>query len=200
MVGVLGAALPFLFVQRKLHKRLDLLQAQLPDVLMILASSMRAGHSFQHALDAVAQEIGEPGGPEFARVVTEIRLGRPFDEALNALAERVGTEEFKWAIMGVNVQREIGGNLAEILDTLSETVRERDAVRRQVQVLSAEGRLSVKILIAMPFLMALYLAWINGDYMRLLWTTRPGIIFLVTGAVLMVVGTIWARKTVKIDV
>ena len=200
IVGVLGAALPFLFVQRKLRKRLDMLQSQLPDVLMILASSMRAGHSFQQALDAVAQEIGEPGGPEFARVVTEIRLGRPFDEALNALAERVGTEEFKWAIMGVNVQREIGGNLAEILDTLSETVRERDAVRRQVQVLSAEGRLSVKILIAMPFLMALYLAWINGDYMRLLWTTRPGIIFLVTGAVLMVVGTIWARKTVKIDV
>jgi tight adherence protein B len=200
IVGVLGAGLPFLFVQLKLRKRLDMLQAQLPDVLMILASSMRAGHSFQQALDAVAQEIGEPGGPEFARVVTEIRLGRPFDEALNALAERVGTEEFKWAIMGVNVQREIGGNLAEILDTLSETVRERDAVRRQVQVLSAEGRLSVKILVAMPFLMALYLAWINGDYMRLLWTTRPGIIFLVTGAVLMVVGTIWARKTVKIDV
>jgi tight adherence protein B len=200
VVGVLGAALPFLFVQRKLHKRLDLLQAQLPDVLMILASSMRAGHSFQQALDAVAQEIGEPGGPEFARVVTEIRLGRPFDEALNALAERVGTEEFRWAVMGVNVQREIGGNLAEILDTLSETVRERDAIRRQVQVLSAEGRLSVKILVTMPFLMALYLSWINWDYMRLLWTTRPGLIFLVTGAVLMVVGTIWANRTVKIDV
>jgi tight adherence protein B len=148
----------------------------------------------------VAKEVGDPGGAEFGRVVTEIRLGRPFEEALNALAERVGTEEFKWAIMGVNVQREVGGNLAEILDTLSETVREREAVRRQVQVLSAEGRLSVKILVIMPFLMALYLTWINASYMRLLWTTRPGLIFLVVGLVLMTVGTIWARKLVRIDV
>src|SRR5207249_53083 len=132
--------------------------------------------------------------------VAEIRLGRPFDEALNALAERVGTEEFKWAVMGVNVQREVGGNLAEILDTLAETVREREAVRRQIKVLSAEGRLSVKILIAMPFVMALYLTWVNGSYMRLLWTTRPGIILLVGGAVLMIAGAIWAKKMVRIDV
>jgi tight adherence protein B len=200
VVGVVGAIAPFVFVNVKLSKRLDMLHGQLPDVLMILASSMRAGHSFQQALDAVASEIGDPGGSEFARVVAEIRLGRPFDEALNALAERVGTEEFKWAIMGINVQREVGGNLAEILDTLAETVRERDAVRRQVKVLSAEGRLSVKILITMPFLMALYLTWINGSYMRLLWTTRPGIILLVVGALLMIVGAVWARKSVRIDV
>lgn len=198
--AVVGAATPFLFVNVKLGKRLDMLQSQLPDILMILASSMRAGHSFQQALDAVAKEIGDPGGQEFARVVTEIRLGRPFDEALNALAERVGTEEFKWAVLGVNVQREVGGNLAEILDTLSETVREREAVRRQVKVLSAEGRLSVKILVVMPFLMALYLSWVNPTYMRLLWTTRPGILFLVVGLVLMVVGAFWSRKSVKIDV
>jgi tight adherence protein B len=200
ILGTVGVIAPFMFVHVKLGKRLDMLHRQLPDVLMILASSMRAGHSFQQALDSVANEVGEPAGTEFARVVAEIRLGRPFDEALNALAERVGTEEFKWAVMGVNVQREVGGNLAEILDTLAETVREREAVRRQIKVLSAEGRLSVKILIAMPFLMALYLTWINGSYMRLLWTTRPGIILLVTGAVLMLVGTIWARKTVRIDV
>jgi tight adherence protein B len=200
IVGAMGAVAPFLFVQIKMGRRIDQLQAQLPDVLMILASSMRAGHSFQQALDAVAKEVGDPGGAEFGRVVTEIRLGRPFDEALNALAERVGTEEFKWAIMGVNVQREVGGNLAEILDTLSQTVREREAVRRQVQVLSAEGRLSVKILMIMPFLLALYLTWINGSYMRLLWTTRPGLIFLVVGGLLMVAGALWSRKLVRIDV
>jgi tight adherence protein B len=200
VVGALAALAPFLFVQVKMNRRLDLLHSQLPDVLMILASSMRAGHSFQQALDAVAKEVGEPGGTEFARVVAEVRLGRPFEESLTALAERVGTEEFKWAVMGINVQREVGGNLAEILDTLSETVREREAVRRQVKVLSAEGRLSVKILIVMPFLMAGYLTWVNRSYMRLLWTTRPGIIFMVIGAVLMLVGAIWARKTVEIDV
>jgi tight adherence protein B len=200
ILGLIAGDVPFFVIKRKLNKRLDLLQSQLPDVLMILASSMRAGHSFQQALDTVAKEIGDPGGPEFARVVAEIRLGRPFDEALNALAERVGTEEFKWAVLGVNVQREVGGNLAEILDTLSETVRERDAIRRQVRVLSAEGRLSVKILLFMPFFLAGYLVLVNRDYMELLWTTKWGVVSMVAGGVLMLVGAIWAKRTVKIDV
>jgi tight adherence protein B len=200
LLAVIGASVPFLLLRRTLTKRIEAMQAQLPDVLMVLASSMRAGHSFLQALDTVAKELGEPSGPEFARVVAEIRLGRPFEDAMMAVGERVGTSEFKWAVLGVNVQREVGGNLAEILDTLSETVREREAVRRQVKVLSAEGRLSIKILIAMPFLMTAYLVWINTEYMRLLWTTRPGWFFMVSGAILMVVGAIWARKTVKIDV
>jgi tight adherence protein B len=168
-------------------------------VLSILASSLRAGHSFLQALDTVAKEVGDPGGPEFGRVVAEIRLGRPFEEAMNALAERVGTEEFKWAILAINVQREVGGNLAEILDVLSDTVREREAIRRQVRVLSAEGRLSAKILIAMPFLIALYLAWVNPDYMRLLWTTVLGWIMLGVGGIFMVIGAIWSWRMVKID-
>jgi tight adherence protein B len=204
LIALLGAAVlgavPFVVVNMKLKRRLEALSAQLPDVLMILASSMRAGHSFLQALDTVAKEIGEPGAHEFTRVVAEIRLGRRFEDAMGALAERVGTDEFRWAIMAVNVQREVGGNLAEILDTLAETVRERETVRRQVKVLSAEGRLSVKILIGMPFLIAGLLTVMNPEYMRLLWTTRPGVFFIVTGAVLMIVGAIWARRTVKINV
>jgi tight adherence protein B len=200
---ILGAGLsaaPFLWLRRKLKKRLEALHAQLPDVLLILAGSMRAGHSFLQALDIVAKEIGDPGGPEFARVVAEIRLGRPFHEAMTMMGERIGTEEFKWAMLGINVQREVGGNLAEILDTLAETVREREGVRRQVQVLSAEGRLSVKILLALPVVLAGYLSWINPSYMRLLWTTPLGLVFMSTAIVLMIVGTFWARKVVKIDV
>jgi tight adherence protein B len=200
LLAIIGGSVPFFLLQRALTKRIDAMQVQLPDVLMVLASSMRAGHSFLQALDTVAKELGEPSGPEFARVVAEIRLGRPFEDAMVALGERVGTPEFKWAVLGVNVQREVGGNLAEILDTLSETVREREAVHRQIKVLSAEGRFSIKILLAMPFLMTAYLVWINTEYMRLLWTTRPGWFFMVSGAILMVIGAIWARKTVKIDV
>jgi tight adherence protein B len=200
VAAVVIGAIPFVLVNRKLKRRLEALSAQLPDVLMILASSMRAGHSFLQALDTVAKEIGEPGGPEFARVVAEIRLGRRFEDSLGALAERVGTDEFKWAVMAVNVQRDVGGNLAEILDTLAETVRDRETVRRQVKVLSAEGRLSVKILIAMPFVIAAFLTLTNRDYMRLLWTTRMGWFFMVTGGVLMIVGAIWSSRTVKIDV
>jgi tight adherence protein B len=199
-VAIFAGTLPFFFLNRAMNRRLNALHGQLPDVLSILASSLRAGHSFLQALDTVAKEVGDPGGPEFGRVVAEIRLGRPFEEAMNALAERVGTEEFKWAILAINVQREVGGNLAEILDVLSDTVREREAIRRQVRVLSAEGRLSAKILIAMPFLIALYLTWVNPDYMRLLWTTVLGWVMLGIGAILMVIGAIWSWRTVKIDV
>jgi len=195
-----ASAIPFLWLARTVTKRIDGLHEQLPDVLMILASSMRAGHSFLQALDTVAKEIGDPSGPEFSRVVAEIRLGRPADEALNALAERVGTEEFKWAMMAVNVQREVGGNLAEVLDTLAETVRERQAVRRQIKVLSAEGRLSIRILIALPPIMVLYLVRVNRPYMRLLWTTRIGWILIAIASILMLVGVVIARKIVKIDV
>ena len=168
--------------------------------MTILASSLRAGHSFFQALDMVSKEIGEPAGPEFQRVVAEVRLGRPVDDALNAMAERVGSDDFQWAVLAVNIQREVGGNLAEILDTVADTVRERATLRRQVRVLSAEGRLSLKILVALPFLIGLYIAKVNPSYMSLLFTTRAGWIMLGTGAALMVAGVLWARKIVQVDV
>lgn len=199
-LAVLAFAGPYIWVTMKMNRRINALHAQLPDVLMILASSMRAGHSFLQALDTVSKEIGEPGGPEFARVVAEIRLGRPFDEAMTAMADRVGTEEFKWAVMALNVQREIGGNLAEILDILAETVREREFVRRQVKVLSSEGRLSVRIVTALPFLIVGYVTWITPEYMKPLWTTSFGLVLIGGGALLLAIGLYWARRTTKIDV
>lgn len=196
----IAAALPSLLLRRKLNKRIEMLHSQLPNVLMILASSMRAGHSFLQALDTVSKEIGDPSGPEFARLVTEVRLGRSPDEALTALSERVNTEEFKWAMMAVNVQREVGGNLAELLDTLAATVREREAVRRQIRVLSAEGRLSMWLLAAIPPGLTLYIVWVNPSYMRLLWTTKVGWGLIAIGVILMSVGVVVARKIVRIDV
>jgi tight adherence protein B len=199
-LAAVAALVPILVVRHRMKVRLEELHEQLPDVLMILASSMRAGHSFLQAVDTVAKEIGPPSDAEFARVVSEIRLGRPANEALTALGERVGTEEFRWAMLAVNVQSEVGGNLAEILDTLAETVREREAIRRQVKVLSAEGRLSMKIMAALPPLVALAVAIINPDYMRTLWTTRVGWILIGIGLVLMTTGALVARRMVKIDV
>ncbi len=199
-LAVVAACIPPMVLSRKMKKRINTLHTQLPDVLMILASSMRAGHSFLQALDTVAKEISEPSAQEFGRVVAEIRLGRQPDEALLDLAERVGTEEFRWAMLAVNVQRDVGGNLAEVLDTLAATVREREAVRRQVKVLSAEGRLSMKIMIAVPPLLALYILKFNPDYMKLLWTTRLGLVLIGIGVILMVTGGLLARKIVKIDV
>ncbi len=199
LVGV-AVASPQYMLGRRLRRRIDAIHAQLPDVLMILASSMRAGHSFLQALDTVSKEVGEPSGPEFARVVSEMRLGRSPDDALTALGQRVDTEEFRWAMMAVNVQREVGGNLAELLDTLATTVRERQVVRRQVRVLSAEGRLSMWLLAAIPPGLALYIAWVNPTYMRLLWTTKIGYGLIALGLILMSVGVLVARKIVRIDV
>jgi tight adherence protein B len=200
ILGAVGAGAPRMVLAVSGNRRRNQLEAQLADVVNILASSLRAGHSFIQALDMVSKEIGDPGGPEFQRVVAEIRLGRPIEEAMNAMAERVGSDDFKWAVLAMNVQREVGGNLAEILDTVAKTVREREVLRRQVKVLSAEGRLSMWILSGMPFLVGLYVWKVNPGYMGLLFSTRVGLVFLVTGVALMAVGIFWARKVVDIDV
>jgi tight adherence protein B len=200
ILTLVGAAVPSILLSVAVGRRTSKLHGQLADVVNILASSLRAGHSFSQALDVVSKEVGDPAGPEFQRVVAEVRLGRPVEQALNAMAVRVGSEDFKWAVLAVNIQREVGGNLAEVLDIVAETLRERDVLRRQVKVLSAEGRLSVKILIALPFLIGLYIAKVNPGYMDLLFSTRLGWVFTGTGSALMILGIVWARKLVKIDV
>ncbi len=200
IVAVVGAVAPTVVLGIAVERRVRRLHAQLPDILMILASSLRAGHSFLQALDTVSKEVGEPGAKEFSRVIAEIRLGRPVDEALNAMAERVGSDDFKWAVLAVNIQRDVGGNLAEVLDTVAETVRERDTIRRQVDVLSAEGKISLWVLVALPIVIGLYLFKVNPDYTRLLYTTRIGIIMLITTGSLLVLGILWMKKIVNIDV
>ncbi len=176
------------------------MREQLPDVLTIMASSLRAGHSFLQALDTVAREIPAPANVEFQRLVAEIRLGRPAEDALEALADRVGSADFRWAVLAVNIQREVGGNLAEILDNVSDTLRERATMRRQIQVLTAEGRLSAWVLAILPFGIGIYMFAVNPDYISLLFTTQIGLFMLGTAAVLMVLGILWMRKIVDIDV
>lgn len=200
LFAALFAAAPYGYLLFSIRKRSNALRAQLPDILMILASSLRAGHSFLQAVDTVSREAGDPGGKEFARVVAEIRLGRPVDETMNALADRVGSDDFKWAVLAVNVQREVGGNLAEVLDTVAETLREREVVRRQVDTLSIEGKLSMYILIALPIFIGFYIWRVNPEYLSLLFEPGIGLIMLIGAAAMMVVGFIWMRKIVSIDV
>lgn len=199
VAGIAGGA-PFAALSIAVSRRLKRLHTQLADVLMILASSLRAGHSFVQALDAVAQEAGEPATGEFSRAVAEVRLGRSLTEALEDLADRVDSDDFRWAILAVTIQREVGGNLAEVLDTVAATMRERDVVRRQVDVLSAEGKLSIYVLTALPVILAVYMGVVNPKYLSLLWTTRIGIVMLVTGSAALAVGVAWMRKVVKISV
>jgi tight adherence protein B len=200
LVAAAVSVLPYLWVRRARSKRQKRMGEQLADVLGILASSLRAGHSFLQALDQVANEIKDPSASEFHRVVSEIRLGRSVDQAMVEMAERVGSEDLRWAIMAVNIQRQVGGNLAEVLDIVANTVRERAYVQRQVRVLSAEGRISIAILAALPFGMFAYLALTNPSYVMLLFTTMMGRILLVAGAALMSLGFFVMTRIVRIDV
>jgi tight adherence protein B len=200
IVAAVGGAFPTLLLRSALSKRAEKLREQLPDVLTIMASSLRAGHSFLQSLDTVAKEIAHPAAGEFQRVVAEIRLGRPAEDALESLAERVGSPDFMWAVLAVNIQREVGGNLAEILDTVADTLRERAMLRRQIKVLTAEGRLSAWVLGLLPFGIALYMFAVNPDYIGLLFKTTYGIIMLIVAGALLVAGVLWMKKIVNIDV
>jgi tight adherence protein B len=116
------------------------------------------------------------------------------------MAERIGSEDLKWAVLAVNIQREVGGNLAELLDNVAATIRERETIRRQVKVLSAEGRLSIFILTGLPVVIAFYIGMVNPDYLSLLWTSRIGVVMLSLASILLATGLMWMKKVVKIDV
>ena len=200
VIGAIAAAGPTIALRTALGRRSDKLREQLPDVLTIMASSLRAGHSFLQSLDTVAKEISQPAASEFQRVVAEIRLGRGAEDAMESMAERVGSEDFKWAVLAVNIQREVGGNLAEILDNVADTLRERAMIRRQIRVLTSEGRLSAWVLALLPAGIALYMFAVNPDYISLLFTTTIGLVMLITALCLLAVGIFWMKKVVDIDV
>lgn len=200
LVAGLAGVIPYMWLLRSQKKRRNALLDQLADTMSILASSLRAGYSFLQALDTVSKEIGEPAAMEFQRVVAEIRLGRPVDNALIAMGERVDSADLRWAVIAINVQRQVGGNLAEVLDIVASTVRERAYIRRQVQVLSAEGRLSVGILSGIPFFLLLYISIVNPEYIKPLFTTTPGLILVVGGGIFMGLGIYIMTRIIKIDV
>jgi tight adherence protein B len=198
--AIMGALVPFALLSRAAARRQAAIQAQLADTLMVIASSMRAGHSFMQSLDSAAKEIDEPAAGEFGRVLTEIRLGRDIEGALEALVERVGSQDLEWAVTAIKIQRQIGGNLAEVLETVAKTIRERETLRRQVKVLSAEGRISIVVLTVLPILLAGYIMLVNPEYLETLTGTTAGIAISIMGGLMMVVGYIWMRKIVRLDV
>lgn len=198
---VLGLALgPIALLASLSKKRTDAFHAQLPDVLNLLAGSMRAGWGLLQAVGIVVKEMGPPAGPAFARVVTETRLGLPLEDALQRMSDRVESEDFRWAVTAVAIQREVGGNLAEVLDLVAETIRERAGLRGQISTLTGEGRLSAAILITLPFLEAFVLWMLNPGYFSALFASRVGLIAGAGALVLIAAGTIWLRRIVSIEV
>lgn len=200
VVVVLIALGPILLLRRRSRKRVEAFQAQLPDVLNLLAGSMRAGWGLLQAVGIVVKEMGPPAGPEFARVVTETRLGLPLEDALQRMADRVESGDFMWAVTAIAIQREVGGNLAEVLDLVAETIRERSGLRGQIDALTGEGRLSAGILITLPFLEALVLWILNPGYFGNLLSSPLGLMAGGAAIALIAIGTIWLRRIVTIEV
>ncbi len=197
---ILTTVAPMAWVGIRVDRRRTEFEAQLPDVLSMIAGSLRGGWGIQQAIDLVVQEAMPPASVEFKRVQTETRLGLPLERSLMEIAERMDSDDFRAVASAIAIQRDVGGNLAEVLDVVSATVRERAALRRQVHALTAEGRLSAIILIVLPIVEAVALSVLSPGYLEPLYTTFAGGILAVTGLVLMVAGSFWLARVTKIEV
>ncbi|HEX6677859.1 MAG TPA: type II secretion system F family protein [Actinomycetes bacterium] len=198
--AVLGALVPLVVLIVKAARRQARFDEQLPDTLQLLSGALQAGHSLLQAIDTAAKEAGEPISVEFQRVLTEARLGMPLDEALEGMAKRMNSQDFEWTVMAVGLQRQIGGNLAELLNAVAQTMRDRYSLKRQVRALSAEGRLSSVILSILPFVMFFLLLFLNPTFLAPLFSTPLGFVMLSGAAVLLIVGIVWMRKITEIEV
>jgi tight adherence protein B len=198
--GVVAAAIPLLAVRRMARRRQHLFADQLPDGLDLVRSALQAGHGLMAAMSVVADEFPDPIAQEFRDVSEEVRLGRPLREALDNLAERVGNPDVRLLQVGILTAQDVGGNLAEVVDKISSTIRERFKLQRDTQVMTAQGRLSGGILTAMPFLTGLGLMLLSPGYFNALFQSRTGLYMLTYGAISLLIGHLMIRRIVRIEV
>ena len=192
-----GAAAPYGFVWMKARKRMMAFENQLPDILITMAASLKAGHSFKQGLQAIVDEGEEPASKELKRVLTDTRLGRPMDEALSETAERLGSKNFSFVITSVTIQRQVGGSLAGLFDMVADTVRQRHQFARKIRGLTAMGRASAYVLIGLPFFIAGAITLLNSDYMNPLWHTSTGHKLIFMGLAMMAFGSLILKKIVS---
>ena len=201
LLGLLvGWFLPRMWLRRKERRRLKAFSRGLADTLQLMSGSLSAGLSLAQSVDTVVREGQEPIAGEFMRVLVEARLGVPLDEALDGVAERMASKDFEWVVMAIRIQREVGGNLAELLNNVAATLRERDYLRRQVATMSAEGKLSGYILGGLPPAMLVYMLLVRRDYVMPMFTTPMGWAFLAAGGVLLGIGAFIMSRLVKVEV
>lgn len=193
-----GLFTPYLWLGRKAARRMRAFEEQLPDVLMTMAGALKVGQSFTNAMNAIVEDGVAPANEEFGRVIAETRLGRPLDDALVAMAERVDSDDLRFVLMSVTIQRQVGGSLGELFQTVSDTIRERQQFRRKVRALTAMGRASASLLLALPFITAGLIAVVGDGYLEPLFTTTVGRVAVVAMLVLMVLGWVVIRKIVDI--
>jgi tight adherence protein B len=197
LFAVIAALLPIGWVRTKAHARMKAFDNQLPDILITIAASLKAGHSFRHAIQAVVDEGADPGAKEFRRVLNETRLGRPMDEALSEMGERIGSKNLTFVLTSVTIQRQIGGSLAGLFDMVAETVRQRQQFARKIKSLTAMGRMSSYVLGGLPFGLAALITLISPQYMSPLWHTTGGHTLVGLGFGMLAVGAVVLKKIVS---
>ena len=194
----LGAFLPLVYIRIKKEKRTKVFESQLGDTLIMMCNSLRSGFSFQQAMDNVAADMPAPMGVEFGRVCNEIRYGATLDEALENMTDRVKSADLMLVVSAVCIQRTTGGNLSEILTTISDTIRDRLKIKGEIRSITAQGRTSGMIIGALPVFIAVALMLINPDYMNSFFTTSAGRVMLIVSVVMEILGFFFIRKVITI--
>jgi tight adherence protein B len=197
MLAAVAGMIPFAWVWLKMRKRLRAFENQLPDLLITIAASLKAGHSFKQGLQAVVDEGHPPANEEFKRVLTEASLGRSMDDALAEMAERMASKNFEFAITAVTIQRQVGGSLASLFDMVADTVRQRQQFARKIRALTAMGRMSAYTLIGIPFFLLGTITLVNGTYMHPLYHSHAGHILMIVGLTMMAIGSAILKKIVS---
>jgi tight adherence protein B len=196
----MGALGPWMYLGHRRRRRKKKFEAALPDTLQLMSGSLAAGLSLAQSVDTIVREGTEPITSEFKKVLIETRLGLSLETALQGVADRFESKDFDWVVMAINIQRQVGGNLAELLNTVAATMREREYIRRQVAALAAEGKLSAMVLGGLPPMFLLYLLLANRTYVMVLFQRPMGIAMLVGAGVILSVGVFWMSRLVKVEV
>lgn len=200
VLGILGFIMPQIWVSYNKAQRIRTIDNQLLDAILLMAGSLRSGHSFLQALDLVSRETFPPLSEEFQRVLHENRIGLRLEDALNNLTDRTESREIELMVAGVLVQREVGGNLAEVLDNIAMTIEKRVKMQAKLRALTAQGRLSAWIISLLPFVLAFFIFTFNPQYGGLLINDPLGRIMLIGGVIMLVIGILLVRRVVDIDV
>lgn len=200
LFGLLGAVAPYLLLRTRQSARLRDFNNQLNTVLMQLSGSMRAGYGLQQAIDFVAHEMPAPAGKEFAQVLRDIRLGQATMDALESMTERVPSDDLRLIVTAIRIHYEVGGNLAEILENVSETIRERVRIKGELRALTAQQRMAGYVLAALPIIVFLLLMVLNPSYESRLFSPGPTLCIPVGALVMMVTGFLTIRRLIQLEV
>ena len=200
LAAAFGGYLPIWFLKRKRQRRIDAFESMLPDAIDLLGRAIRAGHPLSAGFKMVAEELKDPIGTEFQRTFEEQRFGLPFDDAIIAMADRVALVDVRILVTAILIQREVGGNLAEVLDNLSTIIRARFTIRRQLKVYTAQGRFSGYTLAVLPIIVGFLIYTLNPPYMKLLFTHPLGKLLVFLAVIMQIVGFLWIRKIIDIEI